>query len=69
MRQPKEPDEPSKCYEGTQQTSFPPHCPENPDSPDLNSIDHKVWGMMQEQVYHTPIHDVNYLMFVGCVGK
>ncbi len=32
-----------------------------PDSPDLNPVDHKVWSVMQEQVYHTPIHDVNYL--------
>jgi len=32
-----------------------------PDSPDLNPVDHKAWGMMQEQVYHTPIYDVNYL--------
>jgi len=32
-----------------------------PDSPDLNPVDHKVWSVMQEQVYHTPIHDANHL--------
>jgi len=32
-----------------------------PDSQDLNPGDHKAWNVMEEQVYHTPIHDVNYL--------
>jgi len=32
-----------------------------PDSQDLNPVDHKVWSVVEEQVYHTPIHDVNYL--------
>ena len=32
-----------------------------PNSSDLNPVDHKVWSVMQEQVIHTPIHNVNYL--------
>jgi len=32
-----------------------------PNSQDLNPVDHKVWSVMEEQIYHTPIHDVNYL--------
>jgi len=32
-----------------------------PDSQDLNLVGHKVWRVMQEQVYHTPTYDVNYL--------
>src|SRR6266536_1767689 len=27
-------------------------------SPDLNPVDHKSWGVMQESVYHMPILDV-----------
>lgn len=32
-----------------------------PNSPDLNPVDYKVWGVMQERVYQTPIHDVHDL--------
>ena len=35
-------------------TDFIPFTLWPPDSTDLNPVDHKVWGMMQEQVYHTP---------------
>jgi len=28
-----------------------------PDSSDLNPMDYQVWGLMQERVYKTPIHD------------
>jgi len=42
-------------------TDFIPTTLWPPDSPYLNPFDHKVRGMMQEQVYHTPVHDVNYL--------
>jgi transposase len=28
-----------------------------PNSPDLNPVDYKVWGVMQEMVYRTPIRD------------
>ena len=31
-------------------------CP--PNSPDLNPVDYKVWGVLQERVYHSPIRDV-----------
>src|SRR6218665_167088 len=31
------------------------------DSPDLNPAYYKVWSVAQEQVYQTPIHDVNDL--------
>ena len=27
-------------------------------SPDLNPVDYRVWGVMQERVYRTPIRDV-----------
>lgn len=29
-----------------------------PNSPDLNPVDYKIWGMMQERVYQTKMHDV-----------
>jgi len=32
-----------------------------PNSAYLNPLDYDVWIMMQEEVYHTPIHDVNDL--------
>ena len=32
-----------------------------PNSPDLNPVDYKVWGVMQERVYRTPIRDVDDL--------
>jgi len=32
-----------------------------PNNPDLNPVDYKVWSMVQEQIYHTPILDVNDL--------
>jgi len=32
-----------------------------PNSPYLNPVDYKVWGVMQERVYQTPIHDVDDL--------
>ena len=30
-----------------------------PGSSDLNQVDHKVWSVMEDQVYHTPICDVH----------
>jgi len=30
-----------------------------PDSPDLNPVDYKIWGLMQDCVYQTTIHDVD----------
>ena len=33
----------------------------SPNSPDLNPVDYRVWSVVQEQVYQTPIHDVNGL--------
>ena len=32
-----------------------------PNSPDLNPVDYKIWGVMQEKVYKTKIHDVGQL--------
>lgn len=29
-----------------------------PNSPDLNPVDYKIWGCMQERVYRKPIHDL-----------
>jgi len=40
-------------------TLWPPDC--GPDSQDLNPVDHKVWSVMEGQVYLTSIYDVNYL--------
>ena len=30
-------------------------------SPDLNPVDYKIWGKLQERVYHSQIHDVDPL--------
>lgn len=32
-----------------------------PNSPDLNPVDYKIWGVLQERVYRTRIQDVNHL--------
>jgi len=32
-----------------------------PNSPDLNPVDYKVWGVLQQRVYHRRICDVDYL--------
>jgi len=32
-----------------------------PNSPDLNPVDYKIWGLLQEWVYKTSIKDVNEL--------
>jgi len=32
-----------------------------PDSPDLNPVDYKIWGLLQERVYKTRIKDVDEL--------
>lgn len=32
-----------------------------PNSPDLNPVDYKIWGLMQERVYKSPIKDMNEL--------
>lgn len=32
-----------------------------PNSPDLNPVDYKIWGCMQERVYKKPIHDLAQL--------
>jgi inhibitor of nuclear factor kappa-B kinase subunit alpha len=32
-----------------------------PNSPDLNPVDYKIWGVLQERVYQTPIRNVEHL--------
>ena len=32
-----------------------------PNSPDLNPVDYEIWGLMQDRVYQTAIHDVDEL--------
>ena len=32
-----------------------------PDSPDLNPVDHEVWGVLQQCVYRSRIRDVDHL--------
>ena len=32
-----------------------------PNSPDLNTVDYKIWGVLQERVYRVRIHDVEHL--------
>jgi len=32
-----------------------------PNSPDLNPVDYKIWGLLQEWVYKTSIKDVDEL--------
>jgi len=31
-----------------------------PNSPDLNPVDYSIWGMLQERVYRSWIHDVSW---------
>jgi len=35
--------------------------PWSANSPDLNPVDCRIWGLMQERVYHSPIQDVDDL--------
>ena len=35
-----------------------------PNSPDLNPIDYKIWGIMQQRVYEMQIHNVDELVDV-----
>jgi len=28
-----------------------------PNSPDLNPVDYRIWGLMQQHLYKTPVHD------------
>jgi len=32
-----------------------------PNSPDLNPVDYRIWGVMQDRVYRTPVRGVAYL--------
>ena len=32
-----------------------------PNSPDLNPVDYKIWGIMQQRVYEMQIHNVDEL--------
>src|SRR5690349_6477496 len=32
-----------------------------PNGPDLNPVDYKFWGVLQERVYRVRIHDVDHL--------
>ena len=32
-----------------------------PNSPDLNPVDYKIWGIMQQHVYEMQIHNVGEL--------
>jgi len=32
-----------------------------PNSPDLNPVDYKIWGVMQQRVYQTKVQEVNDL--------
>jgi len=32
-----------------------------PNSPDLNPVDYKIWGLVQQRVYQSRIHDVEEL--------
>ena len=50
------------------------HIPPNlwpPNSPDLNPVDYKIWGLMQEKVYRTKIRDIEELrarIVNACMG-
>jgi len=33
-----------------------------PNSPDLNPVDHHIWSVLEQHVYRTHIRDVNHLM-------
>ena len=32
-----------------------------PNSPDLNPVDYRIWGVMQDRMYQTPVREVAYL--------
>ena len=32
-----------------------------PNSPDLNPVDYKIWGIVQQRVYQSHVHDVDQL--------
>jgi len=32
-----------------------------PNSPDLNPVDYKIWGIVQQRVYQSRVHDVDQL--------
>ena len=32
-----------------------------PNSPDLNPVDYKIWGIVQQRVYQSGVHDVDQL--------
>ena len=32
-----------------------------PNSPNLNPVDYKIWGVMPDHVYQTPVREVAYL--------
>jgi len=32
-----------------------------PNSPDINPVDYKIWGLLQEQIYKTNIKDIDQL--------
>ena len=34
---------------------------QTPNSPDLNPVDYKIWGLLQERVYKTNIKDIDEL--------
>ena len=36
-----------------------------PNSPDLNPVDYKIWGVMQDRVYQKKVKDVNELRATG----
>ena len=42
-------------------TAFIPPTLWPPNSPDLNPMDYRIWGALQERVYKTRIRDVNHL--------
>jgi len=37
-----------------------------PNSPDLNPVDYRIWGLMQERVYKTAVPDVSQL---NCISS
>ena len=46
-------------HKATPEFISPDLCP--PNSPDLNLVDYKIWGCVQEHVYQKPIHDMDQL--------
>ena len=40
-----------------------------PNSPDLNPVNYKIWGIVQQRVYQSRVHDVDQAASFGCLAR